>query len=554
MRRIFLLLALLAGAAVFIYQQRVDLVVWLAPKIADLRDPIAAHREIEWPQGPAVATTPPDKRPPNIILILADDMGFNDLSFYNGGAADGTLQTPHIDAIAKNGVAFRRGYAANAVCAPSRAAIMTGRYSTRFGFEYTPFFKIGITLTEWMSAQSDGGLKPIVRKDLIDEVPDMRSLGMPPEEITIAELLHQAGYYTAHIGKWHLGSIGAMRPENQGFDNSLYLNGLAYLPEHSPDVVNSKQPFDPIDRMVWANTRYAASFDGGDLFEPEGYLTDYYTQEALKVIEANRHRPFFLYLAHWAIHNPLQAKRADYEALDSIEPHRLRVYGGMIRALDRGVGQVMAALEAHGLTENTLVIFTSDNGGAGYLGLPDINKPYRGWKLTHFEGGTHVPFFAQWPKRIAAGTFFEEPISHIDLFATIAAAVGVPLPSDRPIDGVNLLPHLTAKHKPLPQRPLFWRQGDLQTVLNDGWKLIRSVHPEYQKKTWLFNLSQDPTEQHNLTTSHPEMITKMEALLAEHNARQAPSLWPGVLDAPVMIDKTSADAYEDGDEFSYWPN
>ena len=218
-----------------------------------------------------------------------------------------------------------------------------------------------------------------------------------------------------------------------------------YLPEDHPDVVNARQDFDPIDRFLWASMRFAANFntegeDDPSHFEPDKYLTDYYTEQAVKVIEANRDRPFFLYLAHWAPHTPLQATREDYEALSHIELHRERVYAAMIRSLDRGVGQVLQALKDNGLEDNTLVMFTSDNGGAGYIGLPDVNKPFRGWKISLFEGGIHVPFFAKWPARIPAGTVVNDPVHHFDLYATAAAAGGAAMPNDRKMDGVDLVP------------------------------------------------------------------------------------------------------------------
>lgn len=551
MRRGVMIVAALCVLGVAVYQYRLELLLWAAPLIAEWRDPVAPNEPVNWPEGPERAALPPAQRPPNIVLILADDLGFNDLSYFNGGAADGTLQTPNIDAIAHEGVVFANGYAANAVCAPSRASIMTGRYATRFGFEYTPFFKIGATIIEWMYEDDPGALEPVVHHHRLDDMPAMEHQGMPPEEITMGEALAEAGYYTAHIGKWHLGGTAGMRPEDQGFHNSLYMAGMSYLPEDSPEVVNAKQPFDPIDRMVWASTRYAAQFDGSHTFEPDGYLTDYYTDEAIRVIEANRHQPFLLYLAHWGVHNPLQAKREDYESLAHIDDHRLRVYAAMIMALDRGVGRVMAALEDHGLADDTLVVFTSDNGGAGYLGLPDINKPYRGWKLTHFEGGTHVPFFARWPARIAAGSRVEAPVNHIDLFPTIAAAAGARVPEDRVIDGVDLLPFVAGEADGVPHETLFWRQGYVQTVLHDGWKLITSERPA---RRWLFDLNADPTEQHDVADRHPERVAELETLLARHNATQAEPLWPSVVEAPVLIDKTAAEPFEEGDEYAYWPN
>ncbi len=543
--------AALALAAALAWQHRLALVLWAAPRVAALRDPVAPHRPVEWERGPAEAERPPSRRPPNVVIIVADDMGFNDVSFFNGGAGDGSLRTPHIDSIAHDGVVFTRGYAANAVCAPSRASIMTGRYATRFGFEFTPFFRIGATIAEWMQDADPPPLPVHVHHDRLEALPPMNALGMPASEITMAEMLKRAGYQTAHIGKWHLGGSAGMRPEDQGFDDSLYLAGLLYLPEDSPEVVNAKQDFDPIDRMVWATGRYAAQFDGSHSFEPKGYLTDYYTDEAVRVIEANRHRPFLLYLAHWGIHNPLQAKKEDYDALAHVADHRLRVYSAMILALDRGVGRVLGALEENGLARDTLVIFTSDNGGAGYLGLPDVNKPFRGWKLTLFEGGTHVPFFAKWPARIPAGTRFDEPVSHLDLFPTAVAAAGLEPPADRPIDGVDLLPYVRGERDGAPHETLFWRQGYYQTVLHAGWKLIRTPQPPSR---WLFDLRADPTERRDVAALHPERIAELEALLDAHDAEQAEPAWPSVIEFPVRIDKTAADPWEEGDVYTYWPN
>jgi uncharacterized sulfatase len=304
--------------------------------------------------------------------------------------------------------------------------------------------------------------------------------------------------------------------------------------------------------MVWANARYAASFNGGPVFEPGGYLTDYYTKEAVKVIENNRHRPFFLYLAHWGIHNPLQTLKEDYDAFAHIDDHTLRVYSGMIRALDRGVGEVTEALEANGLTENTLIVFTSDNGGASYIGLPDLNKPFRGWKLTHFEGGTHVPFMARWPTQIEAGSVFEEPVHHVDLFHTFAAAAGAEIPADRKLDGVDLVPHIRGERQDAPHETLFWREGYQQTVLHRGWKLIRTDLPGGRR--WLFHLAEDPTEQMNLAAEFPGRLEILEALLDTHNREQAQPLWPSITQSPQLIDKHGGQSYEEGDEYIYWPN
>ena len=534
------------------WRHRIELLVWGMPRVMDILDPIPENQPIEWKQGPDQAAAHPDGRPPNVILFLVDDMGFNDLSLYNGGAADGSLKTPHIDAIAQQGVRFNNGYAANAVCAPSRATLMTGRYSTRFGFEFTPFFKTGATLMRWMAELDPPPLPTFIDEAAVDALPPMSDLGMPSSEITIAELLQGAGYRTAHIGKWHLGNRNGMHPLDQGFDESLYMSGILYLPEHHPDAVNAKREEQGIERMVWASARYSVHWRRHERFQPDGYMTDYYTNEAVNFIDANRNQPFFLYLAHWGVHNPLQATRADYDRLEHIDDHHLRVYAAMIHSLDRSMQRIDAALQAHGLFDNTLVIFTSDNGGAGYIGLPDINKPYRGWKLTHFEGGTHVPFMARWPVRIPAGTAFDAPVHHIDVYHTIAAAAGVQPPQDRKLDGVDLAPYVTGEKEGAPHETLFWREGHHQSVQHRGWKLIRADRPENAR--WLFNLNEDPTEQRNLAQTAPAKVAELEALLAAHNAEQADPQWPSVIESPQLIDKHHVLPYEAGDEFIYWPN
>ena len=552
MKKLGIGLAVVILLGIVAYTNQLAILMKVFPVINNLRNPVEPHHEVVWSRGPDTPVKPADQRPPNIVFILTDDMGFNDVSFYNRGAADGTLQTPHIDSIAKEGVVFENGYAANAICAPSRASVMTGRYSTRFGFEYTPIFKMGPKIMELMNREIEAPQKKIIiHQYRVDEMKSLRELGMPGSEITIAEMLKEAGYYTAHIGKWHLGGYNPMRPNDQGFDDSLEMMGTLYLPEDSPRVENAKQGFDPIDKMMWATGRYSARFNGGEEFEPGGYLTDYYTDEAVKVIEANKNRPFFLYLAHWGIHNPLQAKKEDYDALSHIKDHRLRVYAAMIRAVDRSVGRVMSALKENGIDENTLVFFTSDNGGAGYLGLPDINKPYRGWKITLFEGGTHVPFFARWPKAISPGARFEKPVSHLDIFSTSAAIAKASVPGDRKIDGVDLLPYIKGEKTGDPHGSIFWRQGAYRGILNKGWKMTVSENP---KKVWLFNLDEDPFEQNDIASQHPEKVTELQALLKAHNAEQAEPLWDSVIEGPIRIDKTGEDPWQEGDEYIYWPN
>ncbi|MEQ9519683.1 MAG: sulfatase-like hydrolase/transferase [Parvibaculum sp.] len=536
-----------------LWVNRVEIALNAPGILLNLANPVGPHQDVTWGSGPDVATLPIGQRPPNVIFILTDDMGFNDISLYGGGATGTDMQTPNIDRIAREGVMFMNGYAGNAVCAPSRASIMTGRYATRFGFEFTPT-PPGMGRLVNFVAENSGLHRPhpgIYNEERADEVGSYQELGMPPSEITIAETLKEAGYYTAHIGKWHLGGVNGMSAHEQGFDDSLLMASGLYLPVDHPDVVNSKQDFDPIDRFLWSSMQFASSFNGSDRFEPGGYITDYYTDEAVKVIEQNRNRPFFLYLAHWGIHTPLQALKSDYDALSHVENHRLRVYTAMTRAVDRSVGRVLQALKDNGIDENTLIIFTSDNGGAGYVGLDHMNDPYRGGKITLFEGGTHVPFMARWPGRIPAGSVFDAPVSHLDLFATAAAAAGAVIPSDRKMDSVNFIPYVRGEVAGAPHEALFWKDGDYQAVLKDGWKLQVSG---LQGKLWLYNLNVDPTERVELSASEPARLAELEAALAAHVAEQPAPAWPSITALPVYIDKTLAEELTEDDEFVYWQN
>lgn len=542
-------LVLVVAAAGTAYAFRKQLILYYVATMARDATVVEPHREITWQAGPAEAEKPAAERPPNVVFILADDLGINDLSHFGGGVADGLVPTPNIDSIARDGAFFKNAYAGTAACAPSRAMLMTGRYGTRTGFEFTP---TPAGMSRILPLFFNDGTRPheiIANPRAGENQLPFAQQGLPGSEITIAELLKDAGYHTMHIGKWHLGNTKEFHPLSQGFDESVMMESGLYLPENDPQAVNAKLPFDPIDQFLWARMQYATSYNGGTWFEPKGYLTDFYTDEAIKAIEANRNRPFFLYLAQWGVHTPLQASKADYDALPQIKDHRLRVYAAMVRALDRSVGRVLKTLEENGLRENTIVVFTSDNGGAGYIGLKDVNKPYRGWKLTFFEGGIRVPMFVKWPAKIPASTTNETIVSHMDLLPTAAAAASVSLPTDRTIDGVNLLP-LLEKGAVQPDRTIFWRDGHYQAVQTGGFKLQISERP---KKAWLFNLREDPTEQKNLAEAMPEKVTELRALIDVHNKTQREPLFPAVGEMPVTIDKTLEEPATKEDEYIYWP-
>ena len=529
--------------SLWIFKREVALT--LLPIAININNPVAENQEIEW----ATTDSGLKEDKPNIILILADDLGFNDVSYYNGGAADGSLLTPHIDSLAKEGVAFLNGYAASPVCSPSRAAIMTGRYSSRYGFEFTPYPAQAARIMNLL--RKDGELSTINLEDVQWDEVGLTVGGLPNEEITIAEMLQDNGYYTAHIGKWHLGGFNdGMRPNDQGFDDSLMLNSSLYFPKNHPDIVNAKID-SAVEDMVWASSQYAASFNGSEPFEPGGYITDYYTDEAVKVIDNNKDRPFFLYLGHFAPHNPLQSLKKDYEKHSHMENHTLQVYAGMIEALDRSIGKILSALEKNGLTENTLIIFASDNGGAGYIGLDDINKPYRGWKLTHFEGGMHIPFFAKWPAKIKKDMKYNKRIHHTDIFSTILGAANIEPPKEITIDGVNLIPFLTNEKRGEPHETLYWKNVTYQAIIHDNWKLMRSKYPK--EKEYLYNLEKDPYEQNNLALSEPEIKILLHEKLNTHIESMPEPSWPQSVFMPVVIDKPQTE-YKEGDELIYWPN
>jgi arylsulfatase A-like enzyme len=280
-------------------------------------------------------------------------------------------------------------------------------------------------------------------------------------------------------------------------------------------------------------------------------MTDYLSDEAAKAIEANKNRPFFLYLAYNAPHTPLQALKSDYDALSGIENHRLRVYAAMIKSLDRGVGQVLKAVKDAGIDDNTLIVFTSDNGGAHYIGLPEINKPYRGWKATFFEGGIRVPMLLKWPAKIKPGSTFAGAAGHVDIFATAAAAAGAELPSDRKLDGTNLMPFVTGEAQGAPHQTMFWRSSGYRVLLAGDWKLQVTANPD---KSWLYNLKDDPTEKTNLAETQPQKLAEVRALLDQVNGEQAKPLWPSLQEGAIALDRPLDTPPVDGEEYIYWSN
>ena len=514
--------------------------------LAAINNPTGDNREIVWEDGPDTRTS--DK--PNVVVILVDDLGFNEVSTYGAGMSDGRVKTPNIDQLAADGVLCTNGYSATAVCSPSRAALLTGRFPTRFGYEFTPTSKGFGKLIARM--QEDKELPPIYNADIDDQLPPTNQMGLPPSETTISEMLQPQGYHSVHIGKWHLGGTEEFIPTKHGFDESLWIeSGSMFLPEDDPTVVNAKLDFDPIDKFLWPNLPYAVQFNDSPRFEPDGYLTDYLSDEAVKVIEKNKNQPFFLYMAYWAVHTPLQALKSDYGQLDFIEDHAERVQAAMVLAVDRGVGKIRQALKDHGLDDNTMIIFTSDNGAPHYVGLPDLNKPYRGWKVSYFEGGVHIPYIVSYPDSLVGGQKYEGRVSNLDIFSTIGALSGAAMPTDRKMDGANLLPFLSGVQEGEPARPLFSKSDTYSFLIKDGWKLQVD---EQQEKTWLFDLNTDPTEQNNLVGVEVDKLKELSDLRSDIMAEQAAPIWKGALKSPISIDKHLKEGFTEVDEYAYWTN
>jgi len=400
---------------------------------------------------------------PNFIVILTDDQGYADVGF--NGSDD--IITPHIDKIAKEGTRFTNGYVTYAVCGPSRAGLLTGRYQGRFGF----------------------GRNPII--DPTDE-----TSGLPLNEQMISEVLKPVGYTSSIIGKWHMGTHEKFRPNKRGFDHfyGFLSGGHQYFPEDLTidSIENAKKNWS------WYRTKI---MENNKRVEIDEYLTDELSNEAVKFIEREKDNPFFLYLAYNAPHTPLQASQEYLDRNTHIKDKKRQTYAAMVTAVDDGVGRILAKLDELSLDDNTMVIFLSDNGGARNNG--SNNGELRGFKGGYFEGGVHVPFAVRWPGKVPAGQIYKKPVSSLDILGTFAGITKAPIAKERPLDGVNLMPFITGKDKSAPHDVLFWRafdQGTLATRRGNS-KAIKSD----RDGNHLFNLDNDLSEKNNLLKSDGEL-------------------------------------------------
>jgi len=406
---------------------------------------------------PASGRTP---QQPNIVLIMADDLGYGSLGSYGGRE----IKTPHLDRLAAGGMRFTDFHSNGAMCSPTRAALLTGRYPQRCA---------------WVP---DEELSPVFRDQRKANMKQRWAWGVATEELTLPDLLGQAGYRTALIGKWHLGYDIAFHPMRHGFDEFRgFLGGSVDYHTH---VANYG-----LKQLDW--------WKGKAIENETGYTTDLLTRYATEFIARNKQRPFFLYLTHAAPHDPWQGR----ESRD--KKPAAETYKEMIRILDESVGKIIDALHENGLENNSLLIFTSDNGGAPPEGVA-ANGRLKGRKGSLFEGGHRVPMIASWPGVLAAGSMNHETVMSMDFLPTFAALAGAKIPEGHVIDGIDLMPLFKGGPK-LRERNLHWLFGDSWAVRKRPWKLMGNA----KRATRLVNLENDLEETTNLLEQEPERVAEM---------------------------------------------
>ncbi len=448
---------------------------------------------------------------PNIVLVIADDLGVGEPGCYGGD-----LPTPNMDALADAGVRFTAGYVTAPFCAASRAALLTGRYQTRFGFEFNP---VG-------AANSD---------------PD---IGLPLSETTLPQMLRQAGYSTALFGKWHLGGTARFHPQRRGFDEffGFLHEGHYYVPppfdQHATWLRRRRLPdggtgrwTSPDGRVTWSThlNSFEPDYDADNPIlrssqpvEERENLTDAFTREAERFIERNRSQPFFLCLSYNAVHSPIQARLDDLEQFGHIDDIHRRLFAAMVARLDHGLGRIVQQLRALHLEQNTLVFFLSDNGGPTRE-LTSRNTPFRGEKGQLFEGGIRVPMIMKWPARYPPGVVEERMVSSLDILPTATAAAG--LAPTRSIDGVDLTPVLAGRSSGEIHHSLYWRVGEQAAWRAGDWKIYSRGHESGRPRWALYNLSEDPAEQRDLADDHPERAAQLEAEWRALDAQMVAPLW-----------------------------
>ncbi len=414
---------------------------------------------------PVLANPVKQSAQPNIILIFSDDAGYEDFGFQGSSV----MKTPYLDSLAENGVRFTEGYVTDPTCGPSRAGLMTGRYQQKFGYQE-------INVVGYMSPNS---------KFLGDD------MGLPLDQRTIADYLKERGYATAAYGKWHLGNADRFHPMKRGFDEFYGFRGGD----------RSFFAYGPKNRLPHHDKRMERGF--GKFEEPAEYLTDMLGDEASDFIERNKKNPFFIYLAFNAPHTPMEATEEDLAQFPELKGKR-KIYAAMTLAMDRATGKVLDTLKKHGLYENTIVVFTNDNGGPTDKNA-SVNWPLAGTKSNHLEGGLRVPFVISWPAKLPQGVDYSRPVSTMDLLPSFYAAAGGDASGLKNVDGQVIWPYVTGKMSGDPHESLFWKK-DVRAAMRQGdWKLIRFA----DRPAELYNIADDFSEQTNLADKYPDRVRDM---------------------------------------------
>jgi arylsulfatase A-like enzyme len=414
---------------------------------------------------------------PNFILIVADDLGFADLSLHGSKQ----IPTPNIDRLAAEGINFTQGYVSAPVCAPSRAGLMTGKNQVKFGFDNN-------------LAENQPGFNPEFR-------------GLPLSEKTIADRLKPLGYVSGLIGKWHLGEGDSFHPLSRGFDEFWGYQGGGH--DYFTSQPDGKGYLSPIE----CNYKTPQSIT---------YITDDKGDECVGFIKRHKNQPFFLFASFNAPHTPMQATKADLELFSHIQDEKRRTYCAMVHRLDINVGRIMKTLEEEGLSENTVIVFISDNGGPCDQNS-SVNAPLNGQKGILLEGGIRVPFIMKWTGQIPSGKTFEHPVISLDLAPTFIELAGGKISEDDKLDGVNLIPFITGKTKERPHELFNWRFTISAVVREGDWKLVRLP----DRLPMLFNLAEDISEQNDVALQNPERTKTMLKQLG---------LWDVSLPHPVFLE------------------
>jgi arylsulfatase A-like enzyme len=425
---------------------------------------------------------------PNILVIVADDLGYADIGVHGGK----DVPTPNIDALAASGVRCNSGYVSAPYCSPSRAGFLTGRYQTRFGHEFNP------------------------------HVGEESKLGLPLNQRTIANYLHDVGYATGLIGKWHQGFDREHHPQSRGFDDyyGFLVGGHNYLlHKDAESQFGSSYSYDMIYRSR-------------ELQKLDGYTTDLFTDESLAFMDRHAGKPWFLYLAYNAVHTPLEVlEKYGKRVPNSITDPERRGYLSLLIGLDDSIGRIASYLRKTGKDKNTLIFFFSDNGGSGrkpFLAYnTGINSPLRGDKGQTLEGGIRVPFFVSWPGKLPAGKTYDQPVTTLDILPTACSEAGAKANPD--FDGVNLIKHLTAADTTSPHDALYWRFGPQKAIRKGKWKLVdwRDFGTKQNSGWQLYDLSKDIGEKNDLAKSQPETVAELSTAWDTWNKRNIDPLWHG---------------------------